>query len=367
MALAVESWTNKGLWVISRVDEEYPQRLKDRLKRSAPPVLYGSGRKELLSRKGLAIVGSRNVDAEAVRYTRLVAGLCAGQDISVISGAARGVDGEAMDAALKKGGSVAGLLAGGLARESSSMRFREAIMDGSLVLVSPYYPYAHFSVGNAMGRNRHIYAMSEWALVVSAARGEGGTWTGASENLKRRWAPLFVRSGKRVPDGNVHLLESGGIPLPEEVLNERADLGKWLEDQSLLSSPIETRKTVPLAVAGRQIRRETCPAPGTEAERNEPAMDSSPAPETTDPFDAVWPHIEAELKHAKTSRELAELLHVSQKQMTSWLKHAAAVGKVTKLLRPVRYVMADHKEACAGRQLTIPFKRRGAGEDAAAE
>ena len=42
MALAVESWANRGLWVLSRSDKRYPHRLKSRRK-PAPPILYGVG------------------------------------------------------------------------------------------------------------------------------------------------------------------------------------------------------------------------------------------------------------------------------------------------------------------------------------
>ena len=59
MALAVEKWSNKGLWVISRSDDDYPQRLKQNLKGNAPPILYGAGDRMLLSNGGLAVIGSR--------------------------------------------------------------------------------------------------------------------------------------------------------------------------------------------------------------------------------------------------------------------------------------------------------------------
>jgi predicted Rossmann fold nucleotide-binding protein DprA/Smf involved in DNA uptake len=53
-----------------------------------------------------------------------------------------------------------------------------------------------------MERNKLIYALADWAIVVASAAGQGGTWTGALENLKAGWAPLFVRNGSDVPDGN---------------------------------------------------------------------------------------------------------------------------------------------------------------------
>ena len=67
---------------------------------------------------------------------------------------------------------------------------REALMDGRLVLACPYDPAARFQVGQAMQRNKLIYALSDAALVVNSDYGKGGTWTGATEQLDRygmRW------------------------------------------------------------------------------------------------------------------------------------------------------------------------------------
>ena len=64
-----------------------------------------------------------------------------------------------------------------------------------LVLLSPYDPNAGFNVGNAMQRNKLIYALADAALVVNSDLGKGGTWTGAVEQLdKFRQIPVFVRS-----------------------------------------------------------------------------------------------------------------------------------------------------------------------------
>lgn len=53
-----------------------------------------------------------------------------------------------------------------------------------------------------MGRNKLIYGMSDYGLVVSAEYKKGGTWAGAAEELKRENAlPVFVRVGNDVPLG----------------------------------------------------------------------------------------------------------------------------------------------------------------------
>ena len=62
MALAVEQWRNKGMWILCRGDESYPPRLRAHLGKQAPPILHGFGDPAQLDQGGLAVVGSRHVD-----------------------------------------------------------------------------------------------------------------------------------------------------------------------------------------------------------------------------------------------------------------------------------------------------------------
>src|SRR5690606_25364330 len=104
LGFAVEEWQRSGLWVISRSDPEYPSRYKAHLKEKAPPLLFGAGDKSLLRGGGLAVIGSRNVDAEGEDFTRHVAEECARNRMPIVSGGARGVDQVAMRTALESGG-----------------------------------------------------------------------------------------------------------------------------------------------------------------------------------------------------------------------------------------------------------------------
>ena len=78
------------------------------------------------------------------------------------------------------------------------------------MLVSPFYPEAGFNAGNAMGRNKYIYALADRALVIDSTLGSGGTWQGAVEVLKERWVPLYIRTPGNGP-GNEALVKKGGI------------------------------------------------------------------------------------------------------------------------------------------------------------
>lgn len=214
LGLATERWTNGGLWVISRHDEVYPPRLGAHLGRSAPSLLWGVGDAVIAGSGGVAIVGSRNLDEGGSQWCAAVAAECARQGLTVVSGGARGADQIAMAAALDSGGRVTAVLPEGLGKPSVASRYREAVMDGRLLLLSPFYPDAGFTVGNAMGRNKVLYGLAEAAVIVRADARSGGTWAGAEEELKRETRiPLFVRVDADA-EGNRALIALGAREFP---------------------------------------------------------------------------------------------------------------------------------------------------------
>lgn len=216
MALAIDKWTSSGVWVICRSDADYPVRLKQHLKKQAPAILYGVGPAGLLGRGGLAVVGSRNVDSSGEQFARLAVGACAKQGIPIVSGGARGVDQIAMLESLNAGGTVVGVLADSLLKSAVVKKYRGGIREQRLVLVSAFSPEASFNVGNAMGRNKHIYALADFGLIINAEVGKGGTWAGATEELKRpNSRPVFVRDEAMAPEGNRALIKLGARPYPK--------------------------------------------------------------------------------------------------------------------------------------------------------
>jgi DNA processing protein len=215
LSQALERWSARAIWVVSRADNAYPRRIKARLKEEAPPVLYGCGEASLLDTGGLAIVGSRHVDEELIGYTENVGRLAAESRRTVVSGGAKGIDRAAMHGALQAGGMVVGVLSDSLERAALARENREPVMDRKLAFISPYDPAAGFNVGHAMQRNKIIYALADAALVVTSDFEKGGTWAGAIEQLKRlRFAPVFVRDGTKAGKGNAALLHFGALPWP---------------------------------------------------------------------------------------------------------------------------------------------------------
>ena len=84
-----------------------------------------------------------------------------------------------------------------------------------------------------MGRNKIIYALSEYALVVASDAKTGGTWAGATEALRAGWVPVFVREGPNVPPGNRDLLKLGGLPFPMPFPGRPSEFPDWLAEHSV--------------------------------------------------------------------------------------------------------------------------------------
>src|SRR3954468_24347794 len=226
LAMELESLFGKGMWAVTRVDDHYPAKLRNTLNHQAPSVLFGAGDLQLFKRHGVAVVGSRNIDETGAEFAKLVGRKAVESKMAVVSGGARGTDRIAMDGALDVDGVSLGVLADSLEGTIRKSGGWEPVLEGRLLLVSPYAPTAGFSVGGAMGRNKLIYGLADFGVVVSSDYKTGGTWGGAVECLKAGWCPLFVREGDGVPKGNEELVKLGALKLSGERLERTENLAE---------------------------------------------------------------------------------------------------------------------------------------------
>lgn len=340
LSQAVDRWNARAIWVVSRADAPYPRRLKTRLKKDAPPLLYGCGDAALLETGGLAVVGSRHVDDELVAYTEGIGRMAAEARRTLVSGAARGIDRATMHGALLADGTVAGVMSDSLERAAVARDNREALMDSRLVLVSPYDPTAGFNVGHAMQRNKLIYALADAALVVSADFQKGGTWEGAIEQLERlHFVPVFVRNGDDGGKGNQALIQRGGLLWPEP--HDGIELTQAI--QAAQAAVVEEPKQEMLSFVLRERVSSPYGAKPTEAALT-PPVSALFAAETASPaarlISSVRQILLQELAEARTEGEVAELLGVSKPQAKAWLLQLVKEGALEKLPRPVRFRVA---------------------------
>lgn len=332
LGLATERWSNGGLWVISRSDDVYPQRLRQHLGRSAPPLLWGVGDLDIPNSCGIAIVGSRDLDDEAAKWAEDLAAECARQDLTVVSGGARGVDQIAMAAALGAGGRVVAVLPEGLGKPSVVAKYREAVLDGRMLLLSPFYPDAGFSVGSAMGRNKVIYGLAEAAAIVRADANKGGTWAGAEEELRREnRIPLYVRAVKPIADGNRALIARGAQPFPDGV---PADL------RAVFFGRPEVTPAVPLPQP-EIVMDSAAPVEPMQPASEEPIAAVQRCTDTVQPasiYDAVLPLVLATFKDPLPMKGAAAKLEVKDAQLKLWVDRAVEQGLIQKVKgRPAKF------------------------------
>ena len=219
-----------GISPITRADSDYPERYRQRLKDSAPTVLFYAGEKALLGQPGIAVVGSRHLDDAGKECAAFVGNACGLSGMVLYSGGAKGVDTISMDSALEARGTAVSVLADSLERAVKSRK--EALSRGDLCLVTPYSPNAGFSVGAAMGRNRLIYTLADYAIVVASDAETGGTWAGATEALKNNWLPIFVLKHDAMPEGNKLLLQKGALTFPHPFKDKPVKLPQWMKEKA---------------------------------------------------------------------------------------------------------------------------------------
>lgn len=349
LGLAKDRWAQAGLWWLTRADEDYPARLKKRLGRASPAVLYGCGRRTLLCSGGIAVVGSRAASENDLSWTQAFGRAVADAGYSVVSGGARGIDQAAMFGALDRGGTVIGILADSLLRASLSKMYQSYLRSQELVLVSPFHPEAGFTVGRAMQRNRYIYCLSDKALVVHSGT-RGGTWEGAIENIKRQWVPIWVRQDSKGSLGNAALLSvKHAQGAPQEVIER---IGASDQPSESNAVPIQHRTADQSAASSRQIEDDPL-HPGTErtvaeitpsgtkngSEQSEHISPQEPSviPDLYGYFIQTLQERIANENGSIKKSELESHYGLVKGQVDIWMKRAVEEGVVIKKSRPVRF------------------------------
>ncbi len=376
LSQVIERWQARAIWVVSRADAEYyPRRLKACLREDAPAVLYGCGDMGLLESGGLAVVGSRHVDGSLIDYTMAVGRLAARAKRTLVSGGAKGIDQAAMRGALEAGGKVIGVLGDSLEKTTMNREHRNLLLDGQLVLISPYDPSARFNVGNAMQRNKLIYALADASLVVSSDLNKGGTWAGAIEQLdKLKFVPVYVRSTGESSAGLDALRNKGAlawpnpqdadefegvfdVAVPTPAAPPQSGLSLFSSDGQTniapTSPPVAEKSTEPEAQRAEKAATVVTPDDKPVEQAPEPlpmvAKEPEAKPEAASPlaktestpadalFATVRELIQLMLKVPMKDAEFAAALDVSNAQVKAWLQRLVDEGVIEKQKKPAGY------------------------------
>lgn len=182
-----------------------------------PKRLYlrGHGEVELLFRACVAIVGARACSAYGRQVARMIGRELAAAGVVVVSGLARGIDGEAHRGALEAEGHTVAVLGCGIDRDYpvAHASLAAQIAERSL-LVSEYRPGVEPAPWRFPARNRIVAGLCVATIVVEARERSGALIT--ADFALEEGREVFAVPGEitsRLFDGTNALLRLGATPL----------------------------------------------------------------------------------------------------------------------------------------------------------
>jgi DNA processing protein len=208
-----------GAAIISLSGAEYPSRLKEIY--DPPVILFVRGSIELLSKPGIAMVGTRHPTPYGLGMAERLATDLAGRGLVIISGMARGIDTASHRGALAAKGKTIAVLGTGIDvfYPKENTRLAEQILALGGTIISEFPMGTSPQPQNFPIRNRIISGMSAGVLVVEAAEYSG-------TRITSRCALEQNRDVYAVP-GNVTNKNSWG---PNTLIKQGAKLVATWED-----------------------------------------------------------------------------------------------------------------------------------------
>ena len=212
IAFLAETLQNEGYELIPITSPEYSRSLKENLKIAhAPALLYVKGNKQIMQKKSIAIVGSRNAMDKSLKFTDNIAKLASKEFKVVVSGFAKGVDKQALDSAINyKGQSIIVLPQGIMTFGSGFKKYYKQIVDGDVLVLSTFFPKATWQVELAMARNPIIYGLVN-EIYVAESSDKGGTWSGVIDGLRKNRKIYVRKPDSDENNANNLLIQRGAI------------------------------------------------------------------------------------------------------------------------------------------------------------
>ncbi|MBI4581949.1 MAG: DNA-protecting protein DprA [Planctomycetes bacterium] len=229
----VELAAAKGVRIICPQDEEYPPGLKQI---SDPPIcLYVKGQIARQDAVALGIVGSRRCTIYGREQARRFGQQVGGRGLTVVSGLARGIDGEAHKGALEAGGRTIAVLGNGLstlyppehAELAEQISRAGAVISELPMTTSP-------DAKNFLPRNRVIAGLSLGVLVIEAARRSGSLTTARlAGEYNREVFAVPGRIDSEFSQGTNALIRDQHAKLAgciDDIIDELGEVGDALKD-----------------------------------------------------------------------------------------------------------------------------------------
>lgn len=174
--------------VIEFENKKYPQKL--RKIKNPPQRLYVQGDIELLNKKGIAIVGSRNCTQYGIKWCEKLTKDLLEYNLVIISGMAKGIDSVAHNITIRNGMKTIAVLPSGFNNiyPKSNIQLYKNILKSGGAIVTEYEENVVASSDKFLARNRIVSGLAIGTLVVEAGYRSGTSVT----------ASLTKEQGKKV-------------------------------------------------------------------------------------------------------------------------------------------------------------------------
>ena len=178
--LAHEEFAKAGqskITILTKEDQHWPARLNEIY--DPPLVLYVRGNVEVVSRPGIAIVGTRHPTPYGIGMAERLACDLAAHGLVIVSGMARGVDAAAHRGALKSPGRTVAVFGTGadVIYPKENKKIVDGILNAGGALITEFALGTFAAPQNFPIRNRIISGLSLGVLVVEAAEFSGSRIT----------------------------------------------------------------------------------------------------------------------------------------------------------------------------------------------
>ncbi|MGB8452085.1 MAG: DNA-processing protein DprA [Anaerocolumna sp.] len=238
---------SKGIYFVTKEEADYPAKLHNIY--NPPFALYIKGKLPSEDKISIAIVGARNCSDYGKEIARYLSGELAKEEIQIISGLARGIDGYAHEGTLAAGGSTYGIEGCGVdicyPKENFNI-YMDMQEKGGIISEYglSYYPKAY----NFPMRNRLISGMSDGILVIEAKEKSGSLITadmGLEQGKNIYSVPGRIKDQLSAGCNNLIKIGAKMVTGPEDILEDYGIIYKNCKNQmKKIDKLLETKEKI---------------------------------------------------------------------------------------------------------------------------
>lgn len=235
LMFALANLEHEGIFITTKYEDNYPQRLLSSLKKRAPLFLYYVGDLSIMQNM-ISVVGPQNMERRLNSFIKNLVTKIYDEERVLVASGLKGIDAYALKVHLNLGGKAVCFVSDHMFDKKKT--YSKLIKDGRMVLMSAVDPFAYFNVTNALDRNIYVCGLSELQFITASHINSGGVWFTTIQNFHYHWTKQLVLDDERF-NGNIRLLEMGAIKVTYEDILSLLTLDQIVEKNDIVEEEEE--------------------------------------------------------------------------------------------------------------------------------